>query len=760
MKPPSHAGMSWDDDLGSASTQGRCLGDMLFTHHIMLLVRPRISIYAFFSSVGITVSKHPLDCHPLNMVIDHLVKRLKRRHPSVKSWNHHPLLRSNDPPDEQQALEIWEAIRSLSARYEESTGHLWSPQPTASGTSNDELLQQEVVDLDAQIRALHSIVSCIRRVPEEILQKIMLFAATPDYPNRISVGRIHFIVRSRDAYLFASVCRRWRQAAQGAHTLWQLLPSICLCDNRHRMYVKDIYSLMNLTLPAHLKRSGSLPLIFRVCQSHQNASAWGRRAQIWRLVWKLFQENAGRWGTAIIFGSYKLFQGLQKDDSGKRFEQLTDLEIQFDHPWGGPGPIVIDSFAEAPNLRNASFSSPAMTSVESNPPMVTLSLPWHQLERYSTEGGGDNSLDSILRVNPEGLIYLRSVVTNLYVNLPEQRITMHRLQVLRLHVYNGASQLAALVNHLELPSLTELELRGRFLQVDALFKKVRSLVIRSNCSLRKLELDDGDTDVEAFRRLLAVTPTLEHLDISRPPSEILASLILYPSSLDPVLPNLTSLTIEIGTPSSISGGELQEGQLDYACDFDVLRALLKSRMDLIETQSDPFSASNDVKRLVEARFSCRNWSDDIAIVWDFQAKLEGPSTVPGLSNERLREWAVWMKDKISPNRRSKTKFSNARFRLAVQQFLGQLEKFNVDSDAMRLLCVGCRSLSLQEMWGLTCGHLESRHPPDAARRNHCPVTQHPRSPSLALERRGDKYSQQVGAHLQEFLSKVASTLAL
>ena len=275
-----------------------------------------------------------------------------------------------------------------------------------------------------------------------------------------------------------------------------------------------------------------------------------------------------------------------------------------------------------------------MAIVSSNAPKVTFSLPWHQLERYSSHGGGDNALDNILQANPKGLFYLNYIVANFYTEVPKHLVTMQLLQVLQLHTCNHSDRLAALLDQLVLPSLVELHLRGAFKREHILFTRVKNLVARSNCFLSKLELDEGDTDISTFTQLLSLTPTLEHLDITRPPDDMLTTLILDHSLSDPILPKLSSLTVEIGAKNTRP--DLQAD--GYACNMRVLRAVLKSRMIVIEPPRGSFHKAGYFKTLTEFKVGCRNGRSKLTRIWDFQERLEGRSSIPAVAKKQLREW--------------------------------------------------------------------------------------------------------------------------
>jgi len=610
---------------------------------------------------------------------------LFKRQPVKPTSDLHPLLKSNHPPNDQQVLEVCKRIQTLEAKYEKLTGSHWTPQPDPAHSRKASPLPSEAQKLDAHIRALRSILSPIRRIPHEVLQQIMIFVAESDQPRTV-MGEEVVKIDSSKVFSPARVCRSWRNAALGTPHVWRE-PSNIYFDGDD-MPEKERDAMLN-DLRLHLRRSGALPIIFRLSRpGDYTADAKELERRSCEPIWKLLRANIARWGTVSLYGSLDLYDALRGEDAGKQFGELTDLSISLAHPWNWGGePVTIDAFAEAPKLKNFSFMSRSMTYLSNNAPKLALSLPWHQLERYSTHGGGDNALENILRENPKGLLYLNYVVTNFYAEVPQHQLAMHKLGVLRAQVYNNASRLATLIDQLMLPSLVELELRGAFRQEDIIFTKVKNLIVRSGCSLRKLELDDADKDAHAFSQLISLTPTIEYLDIARPEKGMLTALILDPSSLDPVLPKLTSFTIEIGASNSVPRWTVEPNDRVYTCDVQILRALLKSRMQIVNPPTDSVHDADYFRPLREVRFACRDYDSNVNLVWDFQANLEGPSNVPGLSDERLREWQMCLMKKFASYWHPKKDFYNLKLHFTMNQFMKDMENFKVNSDNIQILCV-------------------------------------------------------------------------
>jgi len=621
--------------------------------------------------------------HPSSKVgMKSLVKGLKTYPLSFKTSPRHALLSSNEPPDDQQLLEVREEIRKLEVKYENLTGHRWSR--SADSPNSAKHLSSKVRKFDRQIRALHSILSPIRRIPNEVLQEILFLAATINRASPV-LGLPVVQTTLGEARRLALVCRRWKRAIVAAHVLWQHVPlHICL-NSQNTTPAKERDSQMK-AIQTHLKRAGFLPVCLDIHQFLNYGSLLDRKQRFNEHTWKLLVDNTARWGKVSLHAPYGLYELLQENtDGGKRFEQLTDLTITLRPSWnatGQGGPLSIDAFVEAPKLRNVSLVARWMAYISEDTPKVTIALPWHQLERYSSHGGGDNALDCILQANPQDLVYLNYVVANFYTVPPKHPSTMQKLQVLRAQAGRNASQLAALIDQLVLPSLVELQLRGLFRPEDILFTKVKNLVARSGCSLSKLELDDSDTDIATFTQLLSLTPTLEHLDITRPLDAMLRALVLDPSSADPILPKLSSLTIEL----SEQNRDFEEEQRDYTCDIQVLRAVLESRMHAIIPPPGSFHNADYFKTLGEFRLGCRIHYANLTCVWDFQEMLEGPLTVPNFPDERLQEWQTWFNTQLKLYSFGKD-LSKPKLYFALHQFLRELENVKLNSEILQLLTV-------------------------------------------------------------------------
>jgi len=623
------------------------------------------------------------------MGLKDLAGLFKRRQSSFKTNHLHPLLKSNDPPDELESIEIRERIRALEMDYKKLTGRHWSLQEVTADHAVVKPLNSKASQLDSHIRALRSIFSAFRRLPYEVLQHVMVFAAAYNKPHTV-LGLERVEINFGQVKDIARVCRRWKQVVLGTPLLWRHLGTILLDRSKSNlMSAEEDARLKNLQL--HLRLSGSLPIVFGYIPSFtRDMDPEALKKRLCEPVLKLLCENAVIWGEVFLHGDLSLYDTLRKEDGGKRFCQMTGLEITLFHPFQGEGaqevPLTIDAFAEASKLKTVMFKSPSMLYVSRNAPKLILSLPWHQLERYGTYGGGDNSLDKILQVNPKGLLHLEYVVANFYTEPPKDLVTMQRLQVLQLQACKHANRLAALLDCLVLPSLVELQVGGGLGQEDALFTKVQKLILCSGCCLRKLELDDGDDNVDAFTKLIALTPTLEHLDIARPSDAMIAALVLDTSSTDPALPRLTSLTFDIGAKRSIPPWTA-EGRRVYECGFQVLQLLLQSRMRTIDPPPGSSHDADYFKTLREVRFCCRQDRSRMRRVWDFQAKLEGPSNVPGLSEEKLREWQTHLMNMFASYLHPKSDFYNTKMQFAMHQYMREVENFNVDAESLRFLCV-------------------------------------------------------------------------
>ncbi|PPR00741.1 hypothetical protein CVT24_000947 [Panaeolus cyanescens] len=142
--------------------------------------------------------------------IQALVKRDHTRSPSLPPSVVH-LLRSNDPPNEDEALVIHDALEKAKTQL---AARIYSSSPSTPSA--------EVEQLQGQILQLEAVSSAIRRFPTEILQTIFAFGLFP----RPMQSMMH---RAPDSpfqwpWTVAHVCRTWRSAALSTPVLWSYLP--------------------------------------------------------------------------------------------------------------------------------------------------------------------------------------------------------------------------------------------------------------------------------------------------------------------------------------------------------------------------------------------------------------------------------------------------------------------------------------------------------------------------------------------------------
>lgn len=179
--------------------------------------------------------------------------------------------------------------------------------------------------------------------------------------------------------------------------------------------------------------------------------------------------------------------------------------------YGQPSPAqpVNDVFEFAPNLKTFYSSSPSTRN---------FVLPWHQLEDFSAMFFGIDERwtnGQILQVlaKTRGLVECELVCLNdprLRLGSP---VTLDNLQSLRI-TQSDADAVHQLFDHLTLPSLRSLHIKGRAPDAEAL----SSLIHRSGCTLEVLYLhDEKMSEIESIQ-LLETCPSLMHLILGTAPT--------------------------------------------------------------------------------------------------------------------------------------------------------------------------------------------------------------------------------------------------
>ncbi|KAJ2929712.1 hypothetical protein H1R20_g7392, partial [Candolleomyces eurysporus] len=307
-----------------------------------------------------------------------------------------------------------------------------------------------------------------------------------------------------------------------------------------------------------------------------------------------------RWHDVGFWIPMDLFQDFMNSKvKGKVLKELRGVKLDLKPSLSPPAdtgdgfvvpiPFAIDCFSNAPNLRDVELGLHSVLNGNDERP-IKIDLPWAQLESFKYASFRDHGVyGSLLQACNEELSTTpsRLQVLDLWVNrlspVPMFPFTSTTLHTLHLRLGLNPDVFYSHLDTLTLPSLQDLEIRGPFGIVgmdddnnDNLYIAVRSLILRSQCPLKRLALDlgwalgdDADQQWEGLSRILTLLPHLQELDVAishgQESSRTLQGLTVDEEVsylCDALLPDLQILTfrlVSLPCPGETSGSELDIG---------------------------------------------------------------------------------------------------------------------------------------------------------------------------------------------------------
>ncbi|KAJ7359347.1 hypothetical protein DFH08DRAFT_769263 [Mycena albidolilacea] len=349
-------------------------------------------------------------------------------------------------------------------------------------------------------------------LPTEILADIFVKCLPTPSESEYSwisvVDGFHTLSPSHAPLLVSSVCRRWREVALSTPRLWL---SLDLHRKKHR---KD--TDRTGVLSSVLARSFPHPLSFDM---HRSCHAGDvkeiiRHCERWGAVEFLLPENDPH-----VF-----------DEVRGRLPRLEKFCLNLEYQT----PHVVQSFAEAPQLKNLSLLS-------GNLELGSVVLPWHQLTHLTCEDFTDVECVDMLRQCPAlvecHLIgYDNDRSMDSIISFPP--IVHDHLTCLKIH---GTSHMD-LIRLLKLPCLRVLKFSFQHFASDSDDGILVSFLTRSRCRLERIWLWNA-TDLSLLRCVPFLT-SLVTLEICSH-NVFLTDNLLRSLSDRAVLPKLQKLDIDV-----------------------------------------------------------------------------------------------------------------------------------------------------------------------------------------------------------------------
>ncbi|KAF7964874.1 hypothetical protein HWV62_10058 [Athelia sp. TMB] len=336
---------------------------------------------------------------------------------------------------------------------------------------------------------LKALVSLIRIVPPEIFAEIFSYLKG-DYRDKAPAQA------RTETLLPTHVCQRWREIALSTPTLWN---NIYINGGSVPKSVRD--SEVECT-SAWLSRAKDCPLSINLRRS----KSWSLDHDFetdgaWNMIFDMLLRRSHRWQHAILLSTSKTdFSGLRNN-----LPLLETLEINC--PLGHVR-VAGNAFEIAPRLSSVTLSQGSDIGI----------LPWAQLKIFVT----DSTLTLL-----ESLVLLQKIPNIVsfstrisyeeveawrFVNAPLQMSKLESLSMTEIMPLSVDGCLTCL----KLPSLKSIKIIGTYppnAASDNCAFAIMSMIQRSSCSIKSLEVRSAIWGQSALADVLRVTPQLETLDI-------------------------------------------------------------------------------------------------------------------------------------------------------------------------------------------------------------------------------------------------------
>ncbi|KAJ3501804.1 hypothetical protein NLJ89_g9176 [Agrocybe chaxingu] len=429
-------------------------------------------------------------------------RRLGATEKQGNSFSH--LLTSNAPPSHEEATRIRESIIILQEKVSLLEGQF------------DEESNKTRANLSKTISEHRAVLSPIRTLPPEILEKILLENRDYPFPQR----QVHY------PWGLSHVCRFWRGVVISSAHFWNTI-ALDLSLKPKRM--RSFESCMEVVL----ERSQNARLYVAIYGSPDDDNP--------SHLLSTLASHSERWTHLFVISRPET---LVKISSIKgRLPLLSRTCINFLRVPETQGEYDLDMFAVAPKLRHALVAgSPWLHLSHLN--NLRLPLPWSQLTVYEDHIGN--------RADQESLIYSlspRIEILRLSQHRPTTRddaLHFNHLQKLTVTFAHTPNTHDHFFERLSLPALREASFKGR---INNFTPRFTTLINRSTtftpCHLTVLSFR-GVTSFQPgeLTSLLLLTPRLQKLTIPLPPTHDLLELAKTRRP-DSMVPKLRELHISV-----------------------------------------------------------------------------------------------------------------------------------------------------------------------------------------------------------------------
>lgn len=437
----------------------------------------------------------------------------------------------NDPPRESEIPDILERkaihVRMLSKLDEQI-------QATRNAL---ELLDNQRDSVVQEVDKMNGMLSPLRRLPADILGEIFLACREKHSPHTFLETNS---LDTRDfPWVLVRVCSRWRSVGNSLRALWS---SISI--NLDAAPLTDASAFL-LDLCIQLSGKTLLSVQLRA-KSFDIPPGWEPLQTL--------LSSSYRWKSVVLELTPASIPSLSSLHGALDSLRVLDLQIEYD----GSDDLDVQAsnvFEIAPHLH---IVRAAVEDISSR-----FSIPWHQLSEYLylyTDYNGVHAFPQhldILRRTPD--IQKCDLDCGAETEYTGQIITLTKLRGLYL-VEKEFEGIAALVRHLALPALDDMDLEGDWVDVNPIL----SLLDRSQCRLTELTLRMPYLTADDLIRLLHCVPSVQQLSVREGScfnDEVVNRLAFRPIEGGlPLLPSLLRLELD-----------------ELSCDAELLVEMFESR---------------------------------------------------------------------------------------------------------------------------------------------------------------------------------------
>jgi hypothetical protein len=472
---------------------------------------------------------------------------------SLYSQPNSTILKTNEPPVDGQLPSLRANQLDAITELEKVDQKIQVIQSILSDAITHRARLQKVVD------DFRSVLSPIRRVPSEIVHKILENIGTKDGASMRRKPDLNVTLHN-GPWRFSTVCQSWRAVAVQSPEFWCDI-RIDFTINNNREYRSS--GLCDL-LDEGIRRSASRGLQVSLDQGHLSRKADDDSDQA-----QNEDEDGARDVIKALFARSSQIQTLRIkmcssselnniiSSSCCSFTSLQRLFIGLRDCGPNEGSHILEAFYGSPSLVEVKLVCLLLTK-----PYRELRFPWNQLQIF--EHAPSRSLADVVDVLclcPRLQKYTVFYSSALTCNFTVTSTAVHHTAITHLEL---AKDSLPLLQHTTIPSLTTLRMR----EIDnSQLTPLTQFISRSQCSIQDLHVSLLRTSLK-YDAFLEIFPSLTRLSLRLEKS---TQLNYFQSALTPErLPRLEELKIEVF-------GEIYIGTLSTPQVMSTLIYIIQSR---------------------------------------------------------------------------------------------------------------------------------------------------------------------------------------